>query len=149
MILLAASPLSISSFRLIVMMLAKGGGSFLAAVFAEPFDGAADGTTFGAEEEVEPRAERDEEVAVEIGGGDSFDELAAEGSCRPMVGGSEGSSDCSCTGRVTITVSPASLPTPPASARTSRRVTWRSAWSTIACPTAPTTVIGLLFLSLT
>src|SRR5216683_2583499 len=131
MILLAASPLSISSFRLIVMMLAKGGGSFVAAVFAEAFNGAAEGTTFGAEE-VEPGAERDEEVTVEIGGGDSFDELAAEGSSRPMVGGSEGSSegssDCSFTGRVTITVSPASLATPPASARTSRSVTWRSAW---------------------
>src|SRR6266567_4502323 len=128
MILLAASPLSISSFRLIVMMLAKGGGSFVAAVFAEPFHGAAEETTFGAEEEVAPGAERDEEVAGEIGGGDTFDKLAAEGSSGPTRGGSEGSSDCSCSGRVTITVSPASLATPPASARTSRRVTWRSAW---------------------
>src|SRR5437667_11780685 len=96
MILLAASPLSISSFRLIVMMLAKGGGSFVAAVFAEPFNGAAEGTTFGADEEVEAGAERDEEVTVEMGCGDCFEALADEGSSGTASGGSGGYSYCPC-----------------------------------------------------
>ena len=52
-------------------------------------------------------------------------------------------------GRVTIAVSPASGATPPASANTSSKVTGRSAWYTIGCGTAPTTVMGLLFLVLT
>src|SRR2546429_928807 len=80
---------------------------------------------------------------------DSFGVFTAEGSSGPMDGGSDESTEGSSDGRVTITVSPASLAIPPASARTSRIVTGRSAWYTMACCTAPTTVMGLLFLSFT
>src|SRR5580700_3485402 len=61
----------------------------------------------------------------------------------PICGGSESSKVMVCTGRVTMTSSPASLASPPASARTSRSVTSRSAWYTKGCATAPTTVMGL------
>ena len=45
-----------------------------------------------------------------------------------IAGGVEGSSTGSDSGRVTITESPASAAMPPTSARTSSKVTWRSAW---------------------
>src|SRR5580704_2314933 len=48
-------------------------------------------------------------------------------------GASESSNVISGTGRVTITSPPASLESPPASARTSRSVTWLSAWYTRGC----------------
>ena len=68
-------------------------------------------------------------------------------SSLPIAGAGEVSSGSE-VGRVTIAVSPASGETPPASANTSSKVTGRSAWYTIGCGTAPTTVMGLLFLVL-
>src|SRR5207302_10446235 len=97
-ILFVASPLSISSFRLIVMVLDKAGGSADAEEFREGL-----GT-----------------VVLE-------DAVPGAGPSGPSAGGSVGSDGASSEGRLTITVSPASLATPPASAKTSRRVTGRSA----------------------
>jgi len=54
---------------------------------------------------------------------DSLGVFAGPESSGPMDGGSEESTEGSVEGRVTITVSPASLAIPPASARTSRIVT--------------------------
>src|SRR6202171_4711964 len=140
MMLFEASPLSISSFRLMVIVLFKRGGSTGAGEFAEVFRTAAAedaGTVFCAGEVLEGEAASEAEAA------------AGARSAGPIAGGSDVSAGGSWAGRFTITVSPASLATPPASAKTSRRVTGRSAWTTMACPTAPTTVMGLLFRSLT
>src|SRR5437660_6446891 len=97
-ILFVASPVSISSFKLTVIVLFKRGGSAGADEFA---DGLA-------------------AVVAEAPAGEA-------GSSGPIAGGSDGSEGPSSEGRLTITVSPASLATPPASANTSRRVTGRSA----------------------
>src|SRR5437016_14572760 len=124
--LFVALPDSTNSLRLMVIVLLSGGGSFSAAgLDADPAGAAA---------------------PLSVG---SFGVVAAAGSSGPIDGGSEGSTEGSSDGRVTITVSPASFAIPPASARTSRMVTGRSAWYTMACCTAPTTVMGLLFLSFT
>src|SRR5579884_3075173 len=71
-------------------------------------------------------------------------EGGSSGADEPSWGKSDGG-----TGRVTMTVSPASLATPPAWARTSSKVTGPSAWLTIGRITAPTTVMGLLLRSFT
>src|SRR6266478_10169711 len=117
--LFVALPDSTSSLRLIVIVLLSGGGLDADSAGAAP-------------------------LAV-----DSFGVVAAAGSSGPIDGGSDGSTEGSSDARVTITVSPASLAIPPASARTSRIETGRSAWYTMVCCTAPTTVMGLLFLSFT
>src|SRR5258708_15270805 len=98
--------------------------------------------------EAEPALEAGSARAAPVGV-DSFGAVVEAGSSGPIAGGPNESAGGSCDGRVTITVSPASLAIPPASARTSRMVTGRSAWYTMACCTAPTTVMGLLFLSFT
>src|SRR6202790_5537898 len=98
-----------------------------------------------------PAAEPPEAGALLFGDGDggitSFGEEGITSSL--LIGGACELSTDSEVGRVTIAVSPASFATPPASAKTSSKVTGRSAWYTIGCGTAPTTVMGLLFLSLT
>src|SRR5216684_9179804 len=150
--LFVASPLSINSFRLMVIVLFKRGGSFDIGGFAVVLDEASPGagkTVFceGVGAADDPGAESDSvagfDCKVPLGA------AAGRGSSGPIAGGSDGSAPTSCAARATITVSPASLATPPASAKTSRRVTGRPAWYTMGCKTAPTTVMGLLFLSLT
>src|SRR5260370_26255149 len=140
--LFVAFPDSTSSSRLMVIVLLKGGGSLGAGGLAEVSGDAVEAgpvkTVLGA----------DSARAVPVGV-DSFGDEVGAGSSAPIAGGSEESAGGSCDGRVTITVSPASLAIPPASARTSRMVTGRSAWYTMACCTAPTTVMGFLFLSFT
>src|SRR6266513_2258127 len=140
--LFVAFPDSTSSSRLMVIVLLRGGGSLDAGGSATASGEAAEAgpvkTVLGAEEmfETEPRLDRGSAVV-------------GAGSSAPIAGGSDESAGGSCDGRVTITVSPASLAIPPASARTSRTVTGRYAWYTIARCTAPTTVMGVLFLSFT
>src|SRR5437773_1225193 len=150
--LFVAFPDSTSSSRLMVIVLLRGGGSSgaggLAGVSGEAVEAGPVKTVLGAEMfEAEPALDRDSARASPVGV-DSVGVVRA-GSSAPIAGGSEESAWGSCDGRVTITVSPASLAIPPASARTSRMVTGRSAWYTMACCTAPTTVMGLLFLSFT
>src|SRR5882762_3640723 len=152
--LFVALPDSTSSSRLMVIVLLRGGGSLdaggLATASGEAVEAGPVKTVLGAEEmmfEAEPALDVGSARAGPVGV-DSFGVVGA-GSSAPIAGGSEESAGGSCEGRVTITVSPASLAIPPASARTSRIVTGRSAWYTMACCTAPTTVMGLLFLSLT
>src|SRR5882724_7124125 len=159
--LFVAFPDSISSFRLTVMVLPMRGGSSgeggLAAAFSDAVEAGPGKTLLRAEDmfEAEPVPDEDSVGAAPVWM-DSFGAVAGPGSSGPIAGGSDesaGGSDesaeGSCEGRVTITVSPASLAIPPASARTSRMVTGRSAWYTMACCTAPTTVMGLLLLSFT
>src|SRR2546421_154098 len=152
--LFVAFPDSTSSSRLIVIVLLRGGGSLdaggLATASGEAAEAGTVKTVLGAEEmfEAEPALDRSSVRAAPVGV-DSFGVVVGPGSSAPIAGGSDESAGGSCDGRVTITVSPASLAIPPASARTSRMVTGRSAWYTMACSTAPTTVMGLLFLSFT
>src|SRR6267378_486525 len=153
MILFSASPDSISSLRLMVMVLRSGGGSLgaegLAIASGDAFGAAPGKTVFGREElfEAAPAVDADstgaEPVSVE-----SF-AVVEVGSSGPIAGGSDESAESSSDGRPTITVSPASLAIPPASASTSRIVTDRSAWYTMVFKDAATTEMGLLFLSFT
>src|SRR5258708_14918692 len=131
MILFVASPLSISSLRLMVIVLFKWGGSIGG----------------GSAEAVEAAVADEAGCCAGPEGVDPLEGGAEPGFSGPIAGGSVESDGVSWAGRFTITVSPASLARPPASAKTSRRVTGRSAWQTMAWKTAPTTVIGLLFLS--
>src|SRR5216684_1038527 len=151
--LFAAFPDSTSSLRLMVIVLPMRGGSFGAGEVAAAFgDSAASGagkTVLGAAELFDAEPMLDEDSGAKPLSVDSFGVVVGAWSSGPIAGSSEESAEGSCDGRVTITVSPASLAIPPASARASRMVTGRSAWYTVACCTAPTTVIGLLFLSLT
>src|SRR5258707_6985490 len=110
MMLFEASPLSISSFRLMVIVLFKRGGSTGAGEFAEVF-----GTA----------AAEDAGSCVEPAWIDPFEAAPGARSAGPIAGGSDGSDGPSWAGRFTITVAPASLATPPASAKTSRIVTGR------------------------
>src|SRR5882672_5205757 len=153
--LFVAFPDSISSFRLTVMVLpmrggSSGAGGLAAAAFSDAVEAGPGKTLLGTEDmfDAEPVPDEDSAGAVPVRV-DSFGGGAGAESFGPIAGGSDESAGGSCDGRVTITVSPASLAIPPASARTSRIVTGRSAWYTMACCTAPTTVMGLLFLSFT
>src|SRR5215471_12222413 len=113
--LFLVSPVSISSFRLMVMVLVSKG----------------DSGAEGFEDGVNPAGADDVAVLVcapvSLGLASSGAVLAGSGSSGPISGGSPVSEGVSWTGRVTITVSPASLDTPPASARTSKIVTGLSA----------------------
>src|SRR5712692_7771071 len=113
MMLFVASPLSISSLRLMVIVLFKRGGSTGAGGFAEA---------------LETAAVEDAVCCGEPLWADPLEAAVGAGSSGPIAGGSDGSDGASWAGRFTITVSPASLATPPASAKTSRTVTGRSAW---------------------
>src|SRR5260370_7017895 len=113
--LFVASTLSISSFRLMVIVLFKRGGSRGAGEFGEAEDAGS---------------------RVEPSWFDPLEAAAGTGFSAPIAGGSDGSDGSSWTGRFTITVSPASLATPPASAQTSRNITSLSTWQTLARPTA-------------
>src|ERR1700687_282303 len=104
--LFEAFPDSTSSSRLMVIVLLRGGGS-LGAV--EMF-------------EAEPALSADSGRAAPVGV-DSFGNVVGAGSPGPIAGGSDESAGRSCDGRVTITVSPASLAIPQASAENSRIVT--------------------------
>src|SRR5260370_26855318 len=107
--LFVASPLSISSFRLMVMVLFKRGGSPGAGEFGE--------------------AAEDAGSCVEPSWFDPLKAAEGAGFSGAIYGGWDGSDGSTWTGRVTITVSPASFATPPASARTSRMGTSPSARS--------------------
>src|SRR6202022_256130 len=154
--LFTGSPLSINSFKFTVMVFDNAGGivgtgASFAATSAEGKlgKGVTGAMPFTAWEG--PIAELPEDGALlfdDDGGGITSctdggitSSLLTAGACE-VSAGSE-------IGRVTMAVSPASDETPPASANTSSKVTGRSAWYTIGCGTAPTTVMGLLFLSLT
>src|SRR5260370_34145163 len=100
--LFVASPLSISSFRLMVIVLFKRGGSPGAGEFGEAEDAGARG---------------------EPSWFDPLEAAAGTGFSAPIVWGSCWAEAASWTGRVTITVSRASIATPPALARMSRRGT--------------------------
>src|SRR5579884_5022 len=139
-----ASPASKRSARLTVIVLPIGGGSA-----AEDGIGggafcvveAADCASAAPAAEAELKGFDCEEGSAEFEGGKASAGLIGGGSM--VLERAEGS------GRVTMTVSPASLAMPPACARTSRSVVGRSASYTIGCATAPTTVIGLLLFSFT
>src|SRR5882762_3136008 len=130
--LFVAFPDSISSFRLMVMVLPMRGGSSgaggLAAAFSDAVEAGPGKPFLGTEDmfEAEPVPDEDSAGAAPVWV-DSFGVVAGAGSSGPIAGGSDESAEGSCDGRVTITVSPASLAIPPASARTSRMVTGRSA----------------------
>src|SRR5205807_6907930 len=142
--LFLVSPVSITSLRLMVMVFVRGGGSAFLGDFqvggAVPVADAGDDGMASVGSVRLPSGERD---ASEAAG------LLGSGCSGPISGGSPTSESTSGDGRETIIVSPASLEIPPASARTSSSVTGRSAWYTIGCMTAPTTVMGLLLCSLT
>src|SRR5258708_13927581 len=104
--LFVASPLSISSFRLMVIVLFKRGASPGAGEFAE--------------EAVAASAE-DAGSCVEPSWFDPLEAAAGTGFSAPITGGSDGSHRSSWTGRVPITGSPASLATPPAPPTTPHR----------------------------
>src|SRR5258707_6009525 len=91
-ILFAASPLSISSFKLMVIVLFKRGGSPGAGEFAEAV-GTADA--------------EDPDSCAAPGCGVPVETAAGAGTSRPIAGGSAGSAGVATAGRVTITVSPA------------------------------------------
>src|SRR5579859_1466508 len=118
-ILLEVSPVSKIRLRLTVMVFARGGGTGSGASAA--FDGALEDLFVAPD-------------AVAGVGGAEFEGASVAGvgapSPGPIAGGSESEGGSDST-RVMITVSPASLEMPPASARTSIKVTWRSAWKTI------------------
>src|SRR6266850_8604183 len=130
--LFVAFPDSISSFRLTVMVLPMRGGSSgaggLTAAFSDTVEAGPGKTLLGTEDmfDAEPVPDKDSAGAVPVWV-DSFGAVAGVESSGPIAGGSDESAGGSCDGRVTITVSPASLAIPPASARTSRIVTGRSA----------------------
>src|SRR6202045_5215024 len=135
--LFVALPDSTSSSRLMVIVLLRGGGSLdaggLAGESGEVVEAGPAKTFLGA----------DSARAAPVGF-DSFGVVVGAESSAPISGGSEESAGGSCDGDVTITVSPASLAIPPASARTSRMVTGRSASQAMACCTTQTTVMGVL-----
>src|SRR5258707_6693479 len=107
MILFAASPLSNSSFRLMVIVVFKRGGSPRAGEFAGAFGAAAPEEAGGG---VEPSWVRSLEIAA---GGCSF---------PPLAGGSRGSAADSWTGRPTSPGWPAQFGNAPASPQTSRHL---------------------------
>src|SRR5229473_8226783 len=122
MTLFVASPLSINSFRLMVIVLFNRGGSFDTEGFATVLDEAsraAGKTVFceGGGFADDPGAEADSVAGFDCKV--SLGAAAGSGSSGPTTGGSDGSAPASCAGRLTITVSPASFATPPASAKTS------------------------------
>src|SRR5437016_4353655 len=151
--LFVAFPDSTSSLRLIVIVLPSGDSSLgaggLAAASGDTVEVGTGKTVLGAAELFDAEPVLDEFSDAKPFWVDSFSVVAEAGSSGPIAGGSDESDEGSCDGRVTTTVSPASLAIPPASARTSRMMTGRSAWYTMVCCTAPTTVMGLLFLSFT
>src|SRR5580704_5864007 len=123
-------PDSISSFKLIVMVSAGVEADGVAAEsrdFSEEEPGA--GKSGGSVDAVLEEAE--DGLAAEVSDfvwglpESALADLGTEGS---LGEGSESSNVISGTGRVTMTWAPASLARPPASARTSRSVTWLSAW---------------------
>src|SRR6202048_207562 len=158
MILFTGSPLSINSFKFTVIVLDNAGGmpgtgaSFAATsaegklVLGPGVTGAMLVTAFEG-----PTAEPPDAGALLFGDGAGGVTSRTEGGITSslLIAGACDVSTGSGVGRVPIARSPASGETPPASASTSSKVTGRSAWYTIGCGTAPTTVIGLLFLSLT
>src|SRR5260370_29124618 len=103
MILFAASPLSNSSFRLMVIVVFKRGGSPRAGEFAGAFGAAAPEEAGGG---VEPSWVRSLEIAA--------------GACSslPIPRGSDRSAQASRAGRLTNAGSPAALATAPASPHT-------------------------------
>src|SRR6266478_3038031 len=148
-ILFEVLPVSRISLRFTVIVVERGGGT----------DGASLAVADRAEEPAPACAEDLETAGAADDGKMGCDAagVAAEpkatgvsaASSGLIGGGVEVSSEGSLSARVTITESLASPAMPPASARISSKVSWRSAWYTIGCMTAPTTVIGLLFFSLT
>src|ERR1700730_11546911 len=156
--LFTGSPLSINWFRFTVMVLDSAGGmvgtgASFAGTSAEGKLLLGVGVTGAVldtaceESIVEPPAAGALLFADGDGGITSCTEDGVTSSL-PLVGACDVSTGSE-VGRVTIAVSPASAEIPPASANTSSNVTGRSAWYTSGCGTAPTTVMGLLFLSLT
>src|SRR5260370_3232666 len=100
--LFVASPLSISSFRLMVIVLFKRGGSPGAGEFGEAEDAGS---------------------RVEPSWFDPLEAAAGTGFSAPIGGGPDWSDRSSWTGPFPIPLSPASFATPPAPRRTSRKVT--------------------------
>src|SRR5271165_3140977 len=131
-ILLVVSPVSTRSFRLMVMVLPEITGAealglaavpVVAVVTAAVASGAAMGGAEGGAVSL---------GSSRLGGSEVAAATPLLMACSgPMTGGSETSTYCAPAERVMITVSPASLAMPPASASSSSSVTWRSAWYTI------------------
>src|SRR5579859_2029900 len=99
------------------MVSESGGGTALVEEAAVASDGARVAEATGESADLEPA-----EGAAGSGGRE-----AGAASCGEMGGAAEGSSEESASTRVTMTDAPASGLMPPASARTSSKVTWRSA----------------------
>src|ERR1700761_7166106 len=145
--LLVGSPLSIKSFRLTVMVLDKVGGS---GTEGRPGPGKTSfcpalvtgGLLSAGPFTAGPTGCVGLRVVLSTGGG-ALSPLAGMMSSL-LIAGASATLSWSASGRVTITESPASADTPPASANTSSSVTGWSAWYTMGWGTAPTTVIGLL-----
>src|SRR6202011_6175720 len=151
--LFTGSPLSINWFKFTVMVLDSAGGivgtgASFAATSAEGkslLGAGVTGATLDTAWEGSAAA-----AALLFGDGAVIASCPEGGITSSLVIAGDGEvSTGSEIGRVTIAVSPASAETPPASAKTSSKVTGRSAWYTIGRGTAPTTVMGLLFLTLT